>query len=101
MLGQELGGLKEVDALLSPMEKALSDILHKIFGSCTVVEFNIGNDLQKLDLSFPRLPCFHHFESVIDMKHIVRFTFSDRRKDYVNSLKNVALLPAKWLDKSE
>mmetsp|Transcript_12023 Transcript_12023/g.18584 ORF Transcript_12023/g.18584 Transcript_12023/m.18584 type:complete len:424 (-) Transcript_12023:175-1446(-) len=89
---------------MTDIEAFLSAELQKLFRHehIAIVGFGIGQDLSKMAMSFPHIPCFRLFEAVIDIQMLSRSVYSDYRKDYVNSLqKAVATTMGKRLDKTE
>jgi len=85
----------------STLELHLSITLTKLFQATDVslAGFGIVQDLGKLALSFPHMPCFYLFESVIDLQSLAPKALYDRR---ITSLQNyVAVLMKKKLDKAE
>eukprot|EP00977_Amphora_coffeiformis_P016400 scaffold5079_cov169-Amphora_coffeaeformis.AAC.9 len=85
----------------SSLELLLSVTLSKLFQATEIslAGFGIIQDLGKLAHSFPHLPCFYLFESVIDLQAVAPKALDDRR---IKSLQNyVAVLMKKKLDKTE
>lgn len=98
------GGIVDSSASLTSIEKALSESLSKLFSNkcICIIGFGIGQDLSKLAASFPHVPCFHLFNSVVDLYALSRLAYPDRPKTNMSSLqKVVAIFFRKSLDKTE
>jgi hypothetical protein len=93
------------DLPMTATEHFLSDTLSKLFNSVdiAVVGFGVIQDLSKLSFSYPHMPCFRQFESVIDFQSFSRSALGKNFKaEQINSLqKLVAVLLRKRLDKTE
>jgi len=81
--------VKEANTTMTEVENKLSDTLIQIFSNnkVSIVGFGIGQDLAKLSASFPHLPCFRFFTSVIDLNMIVSPLFSQVPPNHMSSLK--------------
>ena len=89
---------------MSDVEQRLSDALTKLFSDRNValLGFGVAQDLGKLAASFPHLPCFRRFESVIDLYTVSRNVYAGTPKHHMSSLqKMVAVLLGMSLDKKE
>jgi hypothetical protein len=89
------------DLELNPVEGLLSETLVALFRNAdtALVGFGICQDLRRLAHSFPHLPCFGWFESVIDLQSVSSKALDDPR---IRSLQTyVAVLMKKKLDKSQ
>mmetsp|Transcript_41537 Transcript_41537/g.49800 ORF Transcript_41537/g.49800 Transcript_41537/m.49800 type:complete len:851 (-) Transcript_41537:105-2657(-) len=87
---------------MTTLESFLSDALGRIF-SCEeicILGFGIGQDIAKLAASFPHLPCFRLFQSVIDLHEVARYINISCNKPLTSLQKAVAFLIGKRLDKS-
>ena len=94
----------DADASMSDVEQRLSDALTKLFTDRNValLGFGVAQDLGKLAASFPHLPCFRRFESVVDLHTVSRNVFAATPKNHMSSLqKMVAVLLGLSLDKKE
>ena len=99
---QPSNGYGDID--LTPNEILLSESLAKLFSNPNVkiLGFGIGQDLTKLAASFPQVPCFRDFSSVIDLQALSRQVYPGTPKQYMSSLqKAVAILLRRRLDKTE
>ena len=89
---------------LTEVELAMSRTLSKLLSNNAVriVGFGIVQDLSKLAASFPHLPCFRTFHSVVDLHSLSRLTFPKKPKHFMSSLqKTTSILLRKRLDKAE
>ena len=94
----------DASASMSDVERRLSDALEKLFSDQNValLGFGVAQDLGKLAASFPHLPCFRRFESVIDLYTVSRNVYAGTPKHHMSSLqKMVAVLLGLSLDKKE
>jgi hypothetical protein len=62
-----------IGSKMTETELVLSSSLSKLFSDrkIYIVGFDIMNDLERLFASFPYIPCFTHYESVIDLRNII------------------------------
>ena len=96
--------MPDANTPMSDVEHRLSDALTKLFADRNValLGFGVAQDLGKLAASFPHLPCFRRFESVIDLHTVSRNVFAGTPKHHMSSLqKMVAVLLGLSLDKKE
>jgi hypothetical protein len=96
--------VKDLNSDLMPTERLLSDTLSNLFidKSIRILGFGIVQDLSKLAASYPHMPCFYLFNSVIDLHSLSRRAYPRSPRDFSNSLqKAVAVHFRKKLDKSE
>ena len=94
----------DANASMSDIEQRLSNALTKLFidRNVPLLGFGVAQDLGKLAASFPHLPCFRRFESVIDLYTVSRNVYAGTPKNHVSSLqKMVAVLLDLSLDKQE
>ncbi|CAB9522202.1 Ankyrin repeat [Seminavis robusta] len=95
-------GWTQVNA--TPMEMQLDRALSKLFHNhnLPLLGFGIHQDLGKMAMSFPHLPCFAKFTAVIDLQTVATAIYSKGARNTMSSLqKMVATLLAKRLDKSK
>ena len=98
------GDIKEEDVELTHIETIVSETLAKLFvdPKIRILGFGIGQDLTKLAASFPHIPCFREFNSVMDLQALSRQFYPGTSKQFMSSLqKAVAILLKKRLDKTE
>ena len=98
------GGIVSTKEDLTEVELAMSRTLSKLLSNKAVriVGFGIAQDLSKLAASFPHLPCFRTFHSVIDLHSLSRLTFPKKPKHFMSSLqKTASIFLRKRLDKAE
>ena len=96
--------VKDLNSDLTPTERLLSNALSQLFvdKSIRILGFGITQDLSKLAASYPHMPCFYLFNSVIDLHSLSRRAYPRSPRDFINSLqKAVAFHFRKKLDKSE
>ena len=89
---------------MTEVEVLLSDCLTKLFSNpnIAILGFAVSQDIGKLAASFPHLPCFHLFQSVVDVHAVLLHFFPNIPKQEISSLqKVVAALLGKFLDKSQ
>jgi Ribonuclease D len=93
-----------VNVPLTQTEEMLSDTLSMLFKNkgIRILGFGISQDLSKLSASYPHMPCFFMFHSVIDLHSLARRVYSRTPKNFISSLqKAVAVHFRKKLDKTE
>ncbi len=98
------GGVKDATTEMNQIETALNQALTKLFArkEIPIIGFGIPQDLGKLTASFPHMPCFQSFHSVVDLQPLSRIVYPKSPKSYMTSLqKAVAILLRKRLDKTE
>jgi len=91
---------KEMTALESQMNSALT----KLFADerLAIIGFGTGQDIEKLVTSFPHIPCFRNFHTIVDLTRVSRAVYVGSPKTFLCSLqKAVAFLIGNRLDKSE
>lgn len=93
------------DALLqmSATEQYISDTLAKLFEApgIALVGFGVVQDLNRLAFSYPHMPCFRRFDSVIDFQTVARSISGATTKYQSSSLQLVvAMMLKKRLDKT-
>lgn len=102
-LCQRCSGRSELP--MTTTELCLSEILSKLFEATDIalVGFGVVQDLSKLAFSYPHMPCFRNFESVIDFQSVARSVLGGQtKKGQVNSLQLVvAMMLKKRMDKTE
>jgi len=94
----------DANASMLGVEESLSAALTKLFTDRNValLGFGVAQDLGKLAASFPHLPCFHRFESVIDLHTVSRNVYPGTPQHHMSNLqKMVAVLLGLSLDKTE
>jgi hypothetical protein len=96
--------VKDLNIALTPTESMLSDTLSMLFENkaTRILGFGISQDLSKLSASYPHMPCFNLFHSVIDLHSLSRRAYPRTPKSFMSSLqKAVAIHFRKKLDKTE
>uniref|UniRef100_A0A7S2EQ59 3'-5' exonuclease domain-containing protein n=1 Tax=Ditylum brightwellii TaxID=49249 RepID=A0A7S2EQ59_9STRA len=92
-------------AKMNKQESLLSDILCKLFSqpALPILGFGIGQDILKLAASFPHLPCFHLYHTIIDLHEVSRLVYPNHiwKKSMTSLRKSVATLLGKVMDKKE
>jgi hypothetical protein len=90
---------------MTDTEQFLSTTLSRIFeaSSVALVGFGIIHDLSKLAFSYPHMPCFARYESVMTFQRVARiYLGDDSKKCQLWSLQAVvATMLKKRLDKTE
>jgi prolyl-tRNA editing enzyme YbaK/EbsC (Cys-tRNA(Pro) deacylase) len=84
-------------------EQLLSDTLAMLFeaSGIALVGFGIVHDLNRLAFSYPHMPCFRRFDSVIDFQTVARSILGATTKNRSSSLQLVvATMLKKRLDKT-
>jgi 3'-5' exonuclease len=96
--------VRDPETPMTDTEAALSQTLTELFMNrrIPIVGFGIGQDISKLALSFPHMPCFHNLHAVVDMDAVSHHCFPQSiHKRLLSLQKSVAYLLNKRLDKSE
>ncbi|CAJ1945075.1 unnamed protein product [Cylindrotheca closterium] len=86
------------------IELQLNEVLGKLFNShlLSIAGFGILQDLGKLMVSFPHLPCFSTYNSVIDLQAVSAIPLSKGERQNASSLQRmVGLMLQKKLDKTQ
>ncbi len=97
-------GVTDPGTQMTDAEKLLSETLTKIFKSqkIRIIGFGIAQDLSKLASSFPHLPCFYNFQSVVDLQSLSRFAYPSLPKHFMSSLQKASgMILRKRMDKTE
>ncbi|CAB9514744.1 Exonuclease mut-7 [Seminavis robusta] len=103
---QELcqGAVKDPETPMTQVEAVLCETLSTLFmnPNILIVGFGIGQDISKLAVSFPHMPCFRTMQSVVDMETLFHSCFPKSTHKSLKSLqKSACYLLKKRLDKAE
>merc|ERR1712232_236433 len=89
---------------MGDIELELNNVLGRLFANnlVSIVGFGILQDLGKLMVSFPHLPCFSIYKSVIDLQAISTIALPKCDRCNASSLQRMAgLLLQKKLEKTQ
>ncbi|KAL3937358.1 MAG: hypothetical protein SGBAC_007525 [Bacillariaceae sp.] len=92
------------EIIATDIEAQLNQVLLKLFDNdlVSIAGFGILQDLGKLMVSFPHLPCFSTYNSVIDLQAVSTISLPKSERQNASSLqKMVGLLLQKKLDKTQ
>jgi len=97
-------GVTDPSTRMTDTETLINEVLLQLFGNpnIPILGFGIGGDITKLVVSFPHIPCFRIYHSVIDLDVLFRNCFPPSRHNDFRSLQRaVCYLLGKRLSKEQ